>query len=140
MQSAPVSPWSYNSTAVVRRGVAGRTKCDQVLLGIIAGLAAEFLVVNLEVGHRAARLASPAIAAQYLVAELFVLLGIKLQARTFCQQPIHDAFSANWSRNVFLSSPGKNLKKRKIDCSRICELPLSRLAPARKSAQIISKQ
>jgi hypothetical protein len=43
------------------RGVACRTKGNQVLLGIVTGLAAEFSVVNFEVGHRAAGLASPAI-------------------------------------------------------------------------------
>jgi hypothetical protein len=70
---------------VVRRGVAGRTKCDQVLLGIIAGLAAEFLVVNLEVGHRAARLASPAVSAQYLYAALDTKTG-RVHGKTAARQ------------------------------------------------------
>jgi len=38
-------------------------------------------VMNLEVGHRAARLTSPAIAPKYLFAELFIRFGIKSQAR-----------------------------------------------------------
>jgi hypothetical protein len=132
--------WGVGSSAVMHSGMACRTKGDQVPLGIVAGMAAEFFVVDLEVGHRAARLAFPAITAQHLVAELFVWLGIKPQTRSLWSDAIHDAFAAKWSRNVFLSSPGRNLKKRRIDCSRTCELPFSRLAPARKSAQIISKQ
>jgi len=42
--------------------VACRTKRDQILLGIFSRLAAEFPVVNLEVRHRPARLAHPAVA------------------------------------------------------------------------------
>jgi hypothetical protein len=47
----------------MQAGVADSTKGDQVLLGIIAGLTAEFLVVNLKIRHSAARLASPPVAA-----------------------------------------------------------------------------
>jgi len=42
--------------------MANRTECYQILLRIIAGLAAEFLVVNLKIRHGAAGLASPTIA------------------------------------------------------------------------------
>jgi hypothetical protein len=56
-------------------------------------LAAEFLVVNFKVGHRAAGLASPAIAAQYLIAELFVQAGIEPQLVPLWWDVIHDAFS-----------------------------------------------
>ena len=62
------------------------------------------------------------------------------QAGTFRSDPIHDAFSVTWCRNVRLSSPGRNLKNRKADCKRTSEFPFSRFAPARKSAQIISRQ
>jgi hypothetical protein len=47
-----------------------------------------------------ARLKFPAIPAQYLVAELFVQLGIKSQARTFWSDAIHGAFRANRSRKI----------------------------------------
>jgi hypothetical protein len=47
---------------LMQAGVADSTKGDQVLLGIIARLAAKFLVVNLKIRHCAATLASPAIA------------------------------------------------------------------------------
>ena len=54
-------------------------------------MAAEFLVVNLEIRHCAAQLASPTVAAQYLVAELFVQGGVKPQARSLWSDAIHDA-------------------------------------------------
>jgi hypothetical protein len=46
-------------------------------------MAAKLSVVNLQVCHRTAQLAPPAIAAKHLVAELFVQIGIQLQAREF---------------------------------------------------------
>jgi hypothetical protein len=74
-------------------GVAPATQRNQVLLRIITGLAAKFLVMNLQIGHRAAGLASPSIATEYLVAELFVWLGIEPQARLLRSEEIHEAFS-----------------------------------------------
>jgi hypothetical protein len=47
----------------MQAGMTDSTKGNQVLLGIIAGLTAEFLVVNLKIRHGAAGLASPTITA-----------------------------------------------------------------------------
>jgi len=47
----------------MQAGMTDSTKGNQVLLGIIAGLTAEFLVVNLKIPHGAAGLASPAVTA-----------------------------------------------------------------------------
>jgi hypothetical protein len=129
-----------NFLGVVDGGVTPGTKRNQVLLTIIAGMTAKFLVVNFKIRHGAARLAFPAVAAEYLVAELLVQREIKPDGRTFWSDPVHDAFAVKWSRNIFRCSPGRNLKNRRIDCRRTCELPFSRLAPAKKSAQIISRQ
>jgi hypothetical protein len=74
-------------------GVACRTKRNQVLLRVVAGVAAEFFVVDFEVGLRATQLTSETVATQHLVAELFVQFGIKPQARRLRSDPIHDAFS-----------------------------------------------
>ena len=52
--------------------MASSAERDQVLLGIIAALAAKFLVVNLQVRPGPATLASPAVAAQHLFPELVV--------------------------------------------------------------------
>jgi len=49
-------------------------------------------MVNFKIRHGAAGLASPAIPAEDLVAELFISFGIKPQARPFRSGPIHDAF------------------------------------------------
>jgi hypothetical protein len=113
---------------------------NQVLLGVVAGVAAELFVMEFESGHCAARLASPPITTKHLVTELFVELGIKPQARLLRSDLIHDAFSFTWCRNVRLSSPERNLKNRKADCRRSSGFSFPRFAPARKSALIISRQ
>jgi hypothetical protein len=94
-------------------GVACRTERNQVLLRVVAGVAAEFFVVDFEVGLRATQLTSETVAKRHLVAELFVQFVIKPQERLLRSFLIHDAFSVTWCRNVCLSSPGRNLKKRK---------------------------
>ncbi len=60
-------------------GVTANTEGNQILARIVAGLAPELVVVDLKVGHRAARLASPAVAIEHLVAETVVLVRLKLR-------------------------------------------------------------
>jgi hypothetical protein len=74
-------------------GVARRAERNQVLVRIVAGLAAKLFVVNLKVGDCAARLASPAVATQHLVAEVVVVVGIESQSCMFRSDSSHDAFS-----------------------------------------------
>ena len=52
---------AFNCSAVMHSGMACRAERNQVLLAVIAGLAAELLVVNFEIGHAAAGLASPTV-------------------------------------------------------------------------------
>src|SRR6476646_10616908 len=85
-------------------------------------------------------LASPAVAAQNLFSELFVWLVIKPEARSLGSNPLHDAFSVTSCRKACRCSPGRNLKNREIDCRSTVGSSFSRFAPARKSAQIISRQ
>jgi hypothetical protein len=73
-------------------------------------------VVDLKVGHRAARLASPTISAEDLCAQLFINVGLEPQGCAFWSDPIHDTFSVTWCRNVCFSSPCRNLKNRNADC------------------------
>jgi hypothetical protein len=68
-----------SSLVMMYGGVSRIAQRDQVLLGVIAGLAPELAVVDLKVGHRAARLASPAVAIEHLVAETVVLVRLKLR-------------------------------------------------------------
>jgi hypothetical protein len=131
---------SPKRSTAMHSGVAYGTKRDQVLLRIIARVTAKFLVVNLKIGHCATRLASPAVAMQHLLAQTVVLVGVELHAHMFWSDSSHDAFSVTWCKNACLSSPGRNLKNRKADCKRTSGFSFSRFAPAKKSAQIISKQ
>jgi hypothetical protein len=62
-------PWraESHSSATVCNGVAHSAKCYQIVLGIVAGVAAELFVVDLKIRHRAAQLTSPAITTQDLL-------------------------------------------------------------------------
>ena len=102
-------------------------------------MAAKFLVVNLQVRPGAAALTLPTIAAQHLLPKAFLQLGITPPTRTFGQNLVHDAFSVTSCRKACLCSPGRNLKNRDMDCRRTVGSSFSRFAPARKSAQIISR-
>jgi hypothetical protein len=53
-------------------GVTLATEGDEIQLGIFARMAAKFLVVNLQVRHRAARLTPPAITMQHLLSQPLV--------------------------------------------------------------------
>jgi hypothetical protein len=77
----------------MQRGVACATQRDQVLLGIVAGLTTKLFVVNLEVGRRAAGLASPAVPAEHLVAKPIVRFGSQAQTFTLWFEAIHEIFS-----------------------------------------------
>jgi hypothetical protein len=57
--------------------MASSAEGDQVRFGVITRMAAKFLVVNLQIRSRAARLAAPAVTAQNSLPELMVLFGIK---------------------------------------------------------------
>jgi hypothetical protein len=57
------------------RGAEG----DQVFFGVVAGVAAKLFVMDFQVRHRSARLASPAIATQHLLPKTLVGIGIQPQ-------------------------------------------------------------
>ena len=145
--TARVSPQARQHDLVLKNRVLAmhfRVTCgterNQVLLGIVSGLASVLFMVDLKVHPRAARLASPAVPPQDLSTELLVGFRIQPQTRTFWPDRFHEARPFSCSRNACLCSPGRNLKNRWIDCNNISGFPSSRFAPARKSAQIISRQ
>jgi hypothetical protein len=113
---------------------------NQVCFRIVAALAAKFLVVNLKIQPRPATLASPAVTPQHLLSQSFVYLRIEALSRAFGKNSIHEAFAVTSCRKACRCSPGRNLKNRDMDCSSTVGSSLSRFAPARKSAQIISRQ
>ena len=124
----------------MQRFVAVGTQGYQIQIVIVALLAAKLFVMDLKVLSGATDLACPAIAPQYLFSELVVRFGIEPQAGSLESNLLHKAFPVTWCRNVCRCSPGRNLKKRDIDCSSAVGSSLSKFAPARKSAQIISRQ
>ena len=70
-------PAAWNSSAVMRSGVARSAKGNEVLLGIIAGLTAKLFVVNFQVRHSPTRLTPPAIATQHLSPQTLVFHRIR---------------------------------------------------------------
>src|SRR6202035_2980193 len=96
--------------------MAACTECNHVFLGIVAALAPEFLVVDLQILSGTTDLASPAIATQYFISELFVEFGLKSQAWSLGSNPVHEAFSPPSWRKTCRGSPGRNLKNRDMDC------------------------
>ena len=113
---------------------------DQVFFGILTGMTPKFLVMNLEIFQRSAALASPSIALKNRFAKLFVGLKRETHRPVFWAHWVHEAIRFACSRNLWRCSQGRNLKKFVIELSKISGFPLSKLAPARKSAQIISRQ
>jgi hypothetical protein len=69
--------------------MTGGTQRDQVVLGILAQLTAELLVMNFKILQIAARLTSPTIPLQDFAAELLVGLARKPQPRMFWPDSIH---------------------------------------------------
>jgi hypothetical protein len=66
---------------------------DEIFLGIRPGLAMELHVVDFKIQHRAARLASPAVAAENSVAKLVVQFAVQAEAWSLWPDAIHEAFS-----------------------------------------------
>jgi hypothetical protein len=115
-------------------------KCDQILVRVAPRVAAKFLVMHFHVRHGSARLAPPPIAAEDLLTKLFVRFPVEPRATVFCRNSIHELFVVVPCRNSCFCSPDRNLKNLVIENSSVSGSPLSKLAPARKSAQIISRQ
>jgi hypothetical protein len=57
---------------VMQPTVAGVAQRHKVFFGVVAGVAAEFLMMNFEVRHCAAVLTSPVVAPEHLLVKLFV--------------------------------------------------------------------
>ena len=120
--------------------MACNAQCNQVLLEIASGMSSIPLVVNLEIRHLSTALACPAIPLENLLLQPLVAFASQPLGGVFLKGTFHCRQALNWRKNSCFCSPGKNLKKFFIEFNRISGLPLSRFAPARKSAQIISRQ
>jgi hypothetical protein len=118
------------------------TRCaegDQILRSVITESASRPNVMDLKTLHTPARLATPSISLQDFTAKLAIGFRIKDQAGPFFA---NSSQSVTWmfSTRSFLSGFGRPLTRRVRESNKASGLPVSKLTPARKSAQIISKQ
>jgi hypothetical protein len=119
--------------------VAPRTKSNQILSSIVTQTAPWLNVMDLKILHAPARLATPAISLQDLAAELAIIFRTKPQAGPLCTDPLQNVTCTS-SRSCFRCGFGSPMTSRMRHGNRAFRLPASKLTPARKSAQIISRQ
>jgi len=131
---------AIETSAVMHSDVACRAKGDQVFLSVGSRMATELFVVKFKIRHCATGLTPPAVTAQDLLSKFLVRHRFQPQAHGLRANRAHEAFSLRPPRNACRCSPGRKLKNLVIENSRVSGSPLSRLAPAKKSAQIISRQ
>ena len=115
------------------------TEGDQILGGVIAQSAPRLNVMDLKAFHAPARLATPAISFQDFAAELAISFRIEPQPGPLGADPLQNVTCTS-SRSCFLFGFGRPMTSRVRQGNKASRLPASKLTPARKSAQIISKQ
>jgi hypothetical protein len=119
--------------------MASRAQSDEIRFGIVTKLASGADVVHLKIGSAPAVLATPPIALKYPAPEFSIGYWAELEPRSLGARSIHEALRI-CSRNSIFWAHGRNSMSRFREKSRLLGFPCSRLAPARKSAQMISKQ
>lgn len=119
--------------------MAARTKSCEIILSIATKETSRLDVVYLKVFQATAMLAPPTIPGQDTVPQPLVSLWIKPQLKVFRVMRAHEAVSICWRSSAFIGS-GRSSMSRHSDISNVAGSPSPRCAPARKSAQIISRQ
>ena len=119
--------------------MARRTEDDQILSSVIAKSAPPLNVMDLKILYSPTSLASPAVSLQDFPAELAISSGVKPQARPLGADP-SQSVTCTSSSSCFLSGFGRPMTSRARQGNKAPWLPASILTPARKSAQIISRQ
>jgi hypothetical protein len=127
------------SSPVMNFGMTRRAQRNQVRYCVVSERTAKLHVMSLQVFPGSANLATPAIPPKYSSPELTICSASKSDSRTLRSDPDH-AISFSSFRSSLLCGPGTNANRRRIESKSVFELGSSRLAPARKSAQIISRQ
>src|ERR1019366_1088466 len=89
--------------------VAFGTQRDQVLVLVVARLAAKFKVMHLQVLHATASLAAPAVALQHLAMQFPIARRIESQSRAFAADLLHEVCPATSERKACCCGPGRNL-------------------------------
>ncbi len=119
--------------------VALDAKGYEILSRIIAQSAPRLNVMDLKIFHSPTPLASPAISLQDFPAELSIGVRSKPQAWPSGTDP-SQSVTCTSSRSCFLCGIERPITSRVRQGKSASWLPASKLTPARKSAQIISKQ
>jgi hypothetical protein len=112
---------------------------DQILGRVIAPSAPPLNVMDLKVLHSPAPLAAPSISLQDFTAELAIRFRIKPQPWALGADSLQNVTCTS-SRSCFLCGFGRPMTSRMRQGNKASRLAASKLTPARKSAQIISKQ
>jgi hypothetical protein len=96
-------------------------------------------VMDLKIFHAPTPLATPAISLQNFLAKPAIIFRIKPQpwpsGTDLCQ-----SVTCTCSKRCFRCGIGRPMTSRVMQGNKASRLPASKLAPARKSAQVISKQ
>ena len=125
--------------SAVLHSVAMPTEGDQVVDVVMSKHTSRFDVMNFEVCHCSAILASPLVTFEHFEAQLLVVCTVQPQPRPSLPNLLIHAIFAS-ARNRSRSAEGRNDSSCFIEISIALGSRFSRLAPARKSAQIISRQ
>jgi hypothetical protein len=119
--------------------VTSCAKSDQILRDVISQSASPFNMMDLKIFNSPARLATPPVALENFLAKLSISFGLKPHAGalgTDFFQSVTFTSSNSWLRCGF----GSAITNRARQGNKASCLPVSKLTPARKSAQIISRQ
>ena len=119
--------------------VAIGAQSNQILFGVIAKVAPCLDVMDLQVLTFSTGLAAPSVTPQDLLVQLVIRLGSKAFASSLREHSIHGAVPTCW-RTCSFCAAGSMPTSRCTARSKASGLPFSKFAPARKSAQIISRQ
>ena len=119
--------------------MARRAKGNQIVGRVIAQSAPWLNVVDLKILYASAPLATPPVPVQNFPAELAIRFRIKPQAWPSGTDPSQSVTCA-FSRSCFRCGFGRSMASRVRQGNKASRLPASKLTPARKSAQIISRQ
>jgi hypothetical protein len=116
------------------RSMACSAERDQVFFRVRATVTSKYLVVDLQIKHCAAFLTAPAVAPKYLLPTSLIgpeIVWWPVAAHAATSKPL---------RNCCFWLSDRNRKNLFIEKTSVSGSPSSRFAPARKSAQIISRQ
>ena len=112
---------------------------DEIFFCVVPEAAARLEMMDFDAGQRAAELAAPAVSREHLLVEFLVGFRLEPQARAFLAGAAHGA-SPIWSKTCCFCSGGRSRMSRWSEKASVEGSGFSSAAPARKSAQIISRQ